>query len=471
MMGVIIFQVPDNVMVNSSLGVFSVEDKDETSPVKTDQLSFSIVPGTLHEDLFGVVAESGSLYMNKPLQLETVYLIDVQVRDQHGLQSTANVAIQLTEVNLHRPLFNSSYYELLLPEGDYNESSFITIEAFDDDTGDNGRLVYSIIDSSPSPFWINQKTGLLVVNGSIDREQTEFFRLTVQAADEGFPPLKSRADVVIFITDINDNAPQFDLPSGGVNENGLQPLYSVSLTDGTPPGTAVIRVRATDADADLQTNGNVTYRLGSHQNQFTIDKLTGSISTLVTMDRARSESEYNLLVVATDDGTPRQSTVSVVRITITEACHPDPAARRQQSITLDENVPTPIALLNLTNFDDSRSEELVHLSLLRIEPNWPDAQSRFKLDHVEPVLWLTEALDRELRDSYSVHLRVQHSGRRNNSTRNSKCAGFEEEELVLNIRVADINDNPPIFADQNPLIVVVPSSTPIGFPVITIAVI
>ena len=457
--------------MNSSLGVFSVEDKDETNPVKTDQLSFSIVHGTVHEDLFGVVPESGSLYMKKPLKLETVYLIDVQVSDQHGLQSIASVALQLTDVNQHRPTFNSSYYELLLPEGDYNESSFITIEAFDEDTGDNGRLVYSIIDSSQSPFWINQKTGLLIVNGSIDREQTEFFRLTVQATDEGFPPLKSRVDVVIYITDINDNAPQFDLPAGGVNEEGLQPLFSVSLTDGTPPGSAVIRIQATDADADLQTNGNVTYRLGSHQNLFTIDKLTGSISTLVTLDRARSESEYNLLVVATDGGTPRQSTVSVVRITITEACHPDPAARRQQSITLDENVPTPIALLNLTNSDDDRSEELVHLSLLKIEPNRPDAQSRFKLDHVEPGLWLTEPLDREILDTYSVLLRVQHTGRRNNSTRNSKCAGFDEEELVLNIRVADINDNPPVFADQNPLVVVVPSNTPIGYPVITIAVI
>lgn len=465
----ILIQVPDNFLVNSSLGLFSIEDKDEVNPVKSDELYFSLVPGTRHDDSFGVVPESGSLYLKKPLQLDTVYLIDVQVNDQQGLRSAANVAIQLTEVNHHRPMFNSSYYELLLPEGDYNDSSFITIEAYDQDTGDNGRLVYSLTDSSASPFRINHKTGLLIVNGSIDREQTEFFRFVVQATDEGFPPLKSRVDVVVYITDINDNAPVFDLPAGSVHENGLQPLFSVSLTDGTPPGTPVLRVRATDADADFHTNGNVTYRLGSHQSQFSIDKITGSISTLVAMDRARSESEHNLLVVATDGGTPRLSTISVVRVTIIEACQPDPAARRQQSITLDENIPTPIALINLTS-DGEKSNELVHLSLLQIEPNWPDAQSRFKLDNAEPVLWLTEPLDREVQDSYSVHLKVQHSGRRSNSTNNSSCSGFDEEELVLNIRVADVNDNAPVFAEQNPLIVVVPSNTPIGYPVITIAV-
>lgn len=440
------------------------------NPAKPEERYFSLVPGTRHHDLFGVVSESGSLYTKKPLQLEVVYLIDVQVNDQQGLRSAANVAVQLTEVNHHRPAFNSSYYELLLPEGDYNESSFITIEAYDEDTGDNGRLIYSLTDSSSSPFRINHKTGLLIVNGTIDREQTEFFRFVVHATDEGFPPLKSRVDVVVYITDINDNAPVFDLPAGSGNENGLQPLFTVSLTDGTPPGTAVIRIRATDADADFHTNGNVTYRLGSHQSQFDIDQTTGSISTLIAMDRARSDSEYNVIVVATDGGTPSLSTISVVRIAIIEACQPDPAARRQQSITLDENVPIPLSLINLAN-DGEKSEELVHLSLLRIEPSWPDAQSRFKLDHVEPVLWLTEPLDREVQDSYSVHLKVQHSGRRSNSTNSSGCAGFDEEELVLNIRVADVNDNAPIFAEQNPLVVVVPSDTPIGYPVITIAVI
>ncbi len=457
--------------MNKSIGVFSVEDSDSVS-VKSNQLQFSLVAGTSNDDLFGVVPETGSLFLKKPLEKEKVYLIDVQVTDQHGLRSETGVAIQLTDVNDHRPTFGRTFYELLLPEGDYREAAFVAIEASDQDPGDNGRLIYSLLDSSHTPFLINQKTGLLVVNGSIDREQTEFYRLTVQASDDGFPPLKSRVEVVVYITDVNDNAPQFDLPAGGAIENGgLQPLFSVSLTDGTPPGTPVIRVRATDADADVHTNGNVTYRLGSHQHMFTIDEATGSIFTLGALDRARGESEYNLLVVAADGGTPRQSTVGVVRITIAAACHPDPAARRQQSVTLDENVPTPIALVNLTNGED-RSDELVQLSLLRIEPSLPVAQSLFKLDHTEPVLWLMEPLDRETLDVYSVHLRVQRSGRsHHNETKNSSCSGVDEEELVLNIRVVDINDNPPVFLDHNPLVVVVPSNAPIGQPVIVLSVI
>lgn len=428
--------------------------------------------GQSDDDLFGIVPETGSLFLKKPLQSETVYLIGVQVSDEQGLQSETNIAVQLTDDNSHRPTFDRPFYELFIPEGDYNGTAFVTIEAKDQDRGDGGRLIYSLVDSSQSLFNIDEKSGLLTVNGTIDREQTEFFRFTVQASDEGFPPLKSRVDVVIYVTDVNDNAPQFDLPVRGVNENGLHPLFAVSLTDGTPAGTAVIRVRATDADADVQTNANVTYRLGSHQHMFNIDEVTGSIFTREMLDRSRGNNEYNLLVVAADAGIPRLSTVAVVRITIAEPCHLDPTARRQQSVTLDENVPTPIALVNLTSLEE-KGLEMVHLALLRVEPSSSVAQSLFKLDHNEPVLWLMEQLDRETHDTYSIHLRIQRSkrGHGNGTRTNSSCEGIDEEELVLNIRVADINDNPPVFSNQTPFIVVVPSSAAVGYPVVTLSVI
>lgn len=454
------------------MGAFSVEDGDKGDPAaKSSQFRFALAEGTLDDDYFQLDTETGSLFIKKPLQPDKVYTIVVQVSDQIGLHSETNISVQLTDTNRHRPAFDRSFYELVLPEGEYRRSAFVAIEATDKDSGDNGRLSYSLVESTPTPFLINEKTGLLMVNGSVDRERTEFYRLTVQVSDGGFPPLKARAEVVVYITDVNDNAPQFELPAGRDTDNGLQPLFTVSLTDGTPPGTAVIRVRATDADADAQTNANVTYQLGSHQQLFTIDEVTGSIFTLVALNRTRGDREYNLLVMAIDGGTPRLSTVGVVRITVAQACDADVAARRQQSVTLDENVPTPIALVNLTS-DERKSEDMVHLSLLRIEPSWPAAQALFRLDPSEPVLWLMEPLDREILDTYAVHLRVQkpHPRRQDASNTNSTCSTLEEEELVLNIRVADVNDNPPVFADSSPLVAVVPSGSYVGYPVVTLSV-
>lgn len=43
---------------------------------------------------------------------------------------------------------------------------------------------------------------------------------------------------------------------------------------------------------------------------------------------------------------------------------------------------------------------------------------------------------------------------------------MEKEELILNIRVADIKDNTLVSVDHSPIVVVVPSNAPIGRPVI-----
>ena len=427
-----------------------------------------------------MIAETGSLILKKPLRREEVYLIGVQVMDrEQGLRSETNIAIKSTDVNRHRPTFNRSFYELFVPEGDYNRTGFVSIEATDGDYGDSGRLSYSLISQTRHwhPFAINDRTGHLSITGLIDRETTEFFRFSVQATDAGFPPLKSLVEVVVYVTDINDNPPKFEIPTGrNRSEKGLQPLFRVTLTEGTPPGTPVIRVRATDADADVHTNANITYRLGSHHHLFSIDPIGGSIFTLDRLNRSRSDPEYNVLVVAADGGTPRLSTAGVVRVRVVPACHPDLSARRQQSVTLDENVPTPIALVNLTVGGKSKREvPPVQLSLLRIEPSSSSAQSLFKLDHSEPVLWLIEPLDREILDVYSVHLRVQRPGqlpdRIGGNNNNSGCIGLDEEELVLNIRVADVNDNPPVFVEKRlPVVVSVASSTSVGYPVISILV-
>lgn len=44
--------------------------------------------------------------------------------------------------------------------------------------------------------------------------------------------------VSIYINDINDHKPSF-----------VDPLYKVTISEGTPPGTSILRVKAIDPDA------------------------------------------------------------------------------------------------------------------------------------------------------------------------------------------------------------------------------
>ncbi len=55
-------------------------------------------------------------------------------------------------------------------------------------------------------------------------------------------PLTGRAMVVVVIGDINDETPQFN-----------QSLYTAELPERTTLGTLVLRVQATDGDAEVLT--------------------------------------------------------------------------------------------------------------------------------------------------------------------------------------------------------------------------
>jgi hypothetical protein len=86
---------------------------------------------------------------------------------------------------------------------------------------------------------------------------------------------------------VNDNIPVFtEVVSGSVLEN-------------EPAGTAVMQVRAIDADSSI-ANNRVTYELADNREYFTIDPYTGNITTLVMFDREKQDV-YNVKVIATDN--------------------------------------------------------------------------------------------------------------------------------------------------------------------------
>lgn len=91
----------------------------------------------------------------------------------------------------------------------------------------------------------------------------------------------------IQVEDVNDNIPVFtEIVSGSVLEN-------------EPAGTAVMQVRAIDADSSMAFN-RVTYELADNLEYFAIDPYTGNITTLVMFDR-ETKDVYNVKVFAMDN--------------------------------------------------------------------------------------------------------------------------------------------------------------------------
>lgn len=84
-----------------------------------------------------------------------------------------------------------------------------------DDTEKGGLVTYSIVqrDGDRNHFKIDSRTGEIQTATTFDRDepsrQKEMY-VTVQAIDNGRPPLADVCTFKVTITDINDNAPTFD---------------------------------------------------------------------------------------------------------------------------------------------------------------------------------------------------------------------------------------------------------------------
>ena len=69
---------------------------------------------------------------------------------------------------------------------------------------------YSLKDTINNKFQIFPTTGRISTAGRLDREETSQYTLEVIAQDMSVLPLSTTTTVIVYVDDINDNAPQFD---------------------------------------------------------------------------------------------------------------------------------------------------------------------------------------------------------------------------------------------------------------------
>jgi len=73
------------------------------------------------------------------------------------------------------------------------------VKALDADGGRNGRVRYSLGDDvSPSIIYVDERTGVLRLSASLDRERTDKMEFTVWATDSADEPKSASAEVSAF---------------------------------------------------------------------------------------------------------------------------------------------------------------------------------------------------------------------------------------------------------------------------------
>ncbi|XP_017685873.1 PREDICTED: uncharacterized protein LOC108504879, partial [Lepidothrix coronata] len=199
--------------------------------------------------LFTVDSESGEVKTGDPLDFEerSKYSFELKATDGGGLTGHCQVQIDITDENDNAP--EITVLSLSSPVSE--DASVGTVVALlnvnDPDSGENGEVSCELSGEAPLSIVASSGGSYKVVTASaLDREQASEHRVTVVARDRGSPALSSVAELMLEVSDVNDNAPVFEEAS-----------YSAYVRENNPVGALVLRVVARDLDGTLPYSYNL----------------------------------------------------------------------------------------------------------------------------------------------------------------------------------------------------------------------
>uniref|UniRef100_A0A3B3BB64 Protocadherin 2 alpha a 15 n=1 Tax=Oryzias melastigma TaxID=30732 RepID=A0A3B3BB64_ORYME len=299
----------------------------------------------------------------------------------------------------------------------------------DSDSGINGKII-SVIDGN-TPFTLSQSIQdnmfAVVTKSQLDREETSVYDITIIAKDGGEPALTSEKTISVYVSDTNDNKPEF-----------LQNPYTFYLTENNPPGGPVLTVQATDRDDG--ENAHILYHLlrsAAEDNKMTsflnINSESGEVVALKSFD-FESVKTHVLLLTAFDGGKPPRSGNMTIIVNVSDV-NDNPPVFSQDSyvVHLKENSPvgTTVIQVTATDLDEGSNGEVVYSFGSDVDPQTSEL---FHLNPETGVITVVGEIDFEESGRYEINVQASDKG-----------AATQAAEKTVIIDILDINDNAPVI--------------------------
>lgn len=364
----------------------------------------------------------------KSLDRETQpsYSLFIAARDP-DFTAFSEVVITVLDVNEHKPVFNPLKYNVTISEAAVIGTSLLKLSATDQDAGKNSHLEYSIVSGDPRGLFAVNSDGIITVAKDLDHEKNSTHNIAVTVHDKGETQLfaKQPAHVFILVRDLNDNSPVFEVS-----------LYEETISESTPPGTLVLRVRAMDADRSLANSKMVFFMVKEDlDHDFKLNSSSGAIYVNNSLDFERTKV-YRFQVAVRDISMDSRMDVTTVVISISDENDNSPVFQpTHYNISISEATVVGKELLRLHASDiDSTSNAALNFFIESGNEN-----STFFLDQSAGFLFLASEVDHENVTHYRLIISVTDKG---TPPRKAKVSS------TVDIEVYDDNDNAPRFDSE-----------------------
>ncbi|KAJ8001296.1 hypothetical protein DPEC_G00192850, partial [Dallia pectoralis] len=383
---------------------------------------------------FAIDRYTGVLTLTRTLDHEEQmeHKLTVWASDSRHL-ATADVVVQVLDVNDNSPVFSQDSYQVEFPELSPANMLMLTVSATDRDSGLNRKLNYRLLSSPLYGFYIHQDNGSVFTNKPLKYiTNSNLIQLVVEARDEGDPVLSAVASVDILVLDANNHIPVFQ-----------HNTYTVSPSEDTPVGTTLLTLWAEDQDAPSQ-NTHLDFAIvsGNENRRFCMEvcavqtetqqRTRGCLVLCQRLDRETTES-YTLTVTVSDCGFPPFNSSAVVVVTVVDVNDNAPDfVQAEYHTQVSESSVMGTRLLQIL----AKDPDLETNGLVRYDVISGNSKGHFRLDPYTGILEVNHSLDYEKYFQYTLTIQASDGGKQGN-----RKVTF----TVVFVTVLDENDHSPYF--------------------------